>query len=303
MEKLKKFIEEKELGEYYENISFKSLTTIKCGGNIKLVFYPYTIKAFIDFYNYTIENKIDYFIIGSGSNLLASDKEYNGVVISFKKLKDKIAIENYKGEMLIRLHAGIQCQVFARILMDRFLTGGEALSTIPGTIGGIIAMNASCYDYKTADYLLRALVIDEEGIRWYKNYELNFAYRKSEILQKKIVVLGAEFVFPKGRIENIIRKTKQFKEERKRTQPVGCYSAGSTFKNTISEKAWKLIADSGLEGYQYKDVKVSLEHANYVINTGNAQSDDVIKVIKHIKDTVKRNKGIDLEEEWIFFNF
>lgn len=303
MKELKKFILDNELGEYYENISFKSLTTIKCGGNIALVFYPYTIKYFIKFYEFIRMKDIPYFIIGNGSNLLASDKAYEGVVISFKKLKDKIAFESYKNETLLRVHAGIQCPVFARILTDRFLTGGEALATIPATIGGIVAMNASCYDYKTSDYLLRALIIDEEGMRWYKNYELELAYRKSIVLKRKMIVLGAEFVFPKGRIENIIRKTKQLKEERKTTQPIGLFSAGSTFKNPNNDKAWKLISEAGLQGYQYKDVMISSEHANYIVNLGKAESNDVLKVIKHIKETIKRERGIVLEEEWVFFNF
>lgn len=297
------FILENELGDVNTNTSFKNLTTIKCGGKISVLFQPYTINKFILFMDYVLENKLPYFVIGNGSNILASDNEYEGIVISFSKLKERIHFNFYDKYALVSVHAGVLCPVFSKILSDKFLTGGEALSTLPASIGGTIAMNASCYDYKTSKHLVRALIYTKDGLRWYKNYELNYKYRESIVSNSEMIVLAGEFSFEKGKIENIMKKTNFFKEQRKKTQPYGVYSAGSTFRNYENINAWKLIDEVGLRGYSYKSVKVSDVHTNFIVNEGNAKSNDVLKVVQYVKDKVKEEKQILLKEEWIFFNF
>lgn len=297
------FILENNLGEVNTNTSFKSLTTIKCGGKINIFFLPYTINKFVMFMNYIEEKNIPYFIIGNGSNILASDREYEGVVISFSKLKERIHFNFSSKYATVSVHAGVLCPVFSKILSDKFLTGGEALSTLPASIGGTIAMNASCYDYKTSKHLVRALIYTKDGIRWYKNYELNYKYRESIVTNSQMVVLAGEFVFEKGKIENIIRRINYYKEQRRKTQPYGVFSAGSTFRNNENVNAWKLIDEVGLRGYSYNNVKVSDVHTNFIVNEGNAKSEDVLSVVQYVKEKVRKEKKIDLKEEWNFFNF
>lgn len=298
---IKGFILKDNLGDIYENTSFKDLTTLKCGGKIALLYYPNSINNFLKAMQYI--EKVPYFVIGNGSNLLASDDYFDGVVISFVKLKEKISFINYEKQMVVTAHSGVLCPIFAKILLDKFLSGGEALSTIPATLGGIIAMNASCYDFKTEAILTRALIYSNGEVRWYKNYELEFGYRTSKLIKNKMICLAAEFIFYKENINVISKKINFYKELRKKTQPNHGLCAGSTFKNNSSDKAWTLIEKAGLRGYIYKNVKISEEHTNFLINLGNAKSEDIKYLIDYIKSEVKKKENVELKEEFILFNF
>lgn len=293
------------LGTFYTDSSFKAITTLKCGGKIALLYYPNSIRSFAMFMEYINKLCIRYFIIGNGSNILASDEYFDGIVISFKKMKERIYFNYINEKVLVTCHSGISAPVLSKILCDKFITGGEALSTIPGSIGGLVTMNASCYDFKTQDYLNRCLIYTKEGIRWYKNYELDFSYRNSLIKENNsdYIILACEFIFEKGKVENIIKKINKYKENRKETQPITFASAGSVFKNKNGINAWKLIDECGLRGYTFNNVKVSEKHANFIVNLGDCKSIDVLKLINYIKNKVRNEKNIILEEEWIIFNF
>lgn len=271
-----------------------------------MLFYPNTIKSFLKLYNFLIINKYDLnklVIIGNGSNVLASDKLFNGVVVCLKKIKDRIRIikseSNYK---IIECYSGVLCNKLSNYLKDNNLTGGEELSTIPGTIGGVVTMNASCYDFVTSDHVKEVLVLDNGLIRWLNKDELEFNYRSSKIMKSKIIVLKVRFCFYNGDNKKIENKIKELKLKRQLSQPLKEHNAGSVFKNINNVKAWKLIEECKLKGFKYKNAEVSQKHANFIINKGDS-GDDIYVLMQIIKKIVKKLKNYDLESEWVLINF
>lgn len=261
------------------------------------------------FYNYLqeIHFKLDkLLIIGNGSNILSSDREYTGIVVSFKKVSDRIRIISSKTlkcfEKIVECYSGVMCSKLSNYLKDNNLTGGEALSTIPGTIGGVVSMNASCYDYVTSDYVSEVLVLHNNNVKWIKKEELSFGYRTSIIQKYNMIILKVRFVFLCGKKELIENKIRFLKSERSKKQPIRERSAGSVFKNINNIKAWELIERCKLKGFSYKNAMVSNKHANFIINNGNS-GDDIYILMKIIKMIVKRVLDYDLETEWVLINF
>ena len=247
-------------------------------------------------------SKLDYsfnsfFILGNGSNIIASDKIYNGIVVSFKKVTDEIEICKNDNKYIVNCPAGVMAPVLANFLNKHMLTGGEAMSTIPGTIGGLVTMNASCYDFVISDYVSEVLILYNNDLKWYNKNELNFEYRDSIIRKNKMIVLYVKFIFSKGIKEDIIEKTCKIKNSRLMNQPVKCHTAGSIFKNKYSDnvRAWKLIDECKLKGFKYKNVMISEKHSNFLINNGDS-GDDIYILIMIVKE-------IDLESEIQLINF
>ena len=266
-------------------------------------------KLFLLFYEFLkdINFKFDnILIVGNGSNILASDRDYEGIVVSFKKVDDKIRTFSSNKlkcyEKYVECYSGVMCSKLAYFLKDNSLSGGEALCTIPGTIGGVVSMNASCYDYITSNYVSEVLVLYNNKVMWIKKEELDFSYRSSRILKEKIIILKIRFVFLLGKKELIENKMKFLKKDRINSQPVKEHSAGSVFKNNKDFKAWEAIEQCKLKGFKYKNVMVSNKHANFIINNGDS-GDDIYILMQIVKMIVKRVMNYDLETEWVLINF
>lgn len=300
MNKYIDYIKLKNLGDVYLDKSFKDITTLGVGGKIALLYYPNSTISFIKFYRYYLENK-DYplLCIGGGSNVLSSDKEYNGIVVCFKNINE-ICIRNSN----VVVSSGYDVRRLSVVLKYLNLKGGEYLNNLPATVGGIITMNASCYGYKTSSILKRCLCINENGIlKWYKSEEMNFGYRNSIIKRKGLIVLKGEFIFEKGDIDEIQKITNTLKKYRYDNQPLNYKNAGSVFKNTNEYTVWKIIDDLGFRGYNINDAYVSNKHCNFIVNRNNASSSDIFKLVKLIKQKAKEKYNIDLECEWTLINF
>ena len=303
-QQLIKYIKDKNLGELYTNYTFKMITTLKVGGSIALMYFPNSDDSLLIVLSYLRENKIKYIIIGNGSNILASDNFYDGVVISLKRIANQFIIEKLEDDKyLVGVNAGCSAKKFCELLSEHSLTGAEAIGSIPATIGGIVAMNASCYDFVSSKYLKRALVIIDNNIRWLDSSELDFTYRSSKILNENLILLKVEFIFKKGKHNEIINKMEYINQKRKKTQPMHLKSAGSTFKNSSLYNAWEVIEKLGLRGYRIGDAMVSLEHTNFLVNVSNASSNDFLKLINLIKKKALEQLNIDLKTEWILINF
>lgn len=301
---LMKYINQNNFGEVSDKYTFKQITTLKVGGKINLFYLPNTEDNLIEVLKYLKRNQIDYLIIGNGSNILASDQDYDGVVISLKKIANQFVIEKREeNKYLITVNAGCSTKKFSDFLLDYSLTGAEEIGSIPATVGGIVAMNASCYDFLAEKYLNRVLVIIGDKLKWVKKEDLNFSYRSSKILKEKLILLKVEFIFEKGNYQDILKKVNDVNKKRKISQPVNMKSAGSAFKNGLNYKAWKVIEELGLRGYQIGDAMVSNNHTNFLINVGNAKSDDFYQLIKYIQKEAKSRLNIDLEQEWVMINF
>ena len=300
MDKYINYINQNSLGELYYDKTFKEITTLKVGGKVKLLYYPNSTVNFVRFYKYYIKFKdVSIFIIGNGSNVHASDDDYDGIVISFKKIKELVCYDNY-----IIASSGIMSHSISHLARDNKLSGGEFLAFIPGTIGGVVTMNASSYGCAAEDIVCKCLCIDEYGtIKWYTREELEFGYRKSLIKIKKLILLKVKMRLQKKELEEINEITNKIKMKRINSQPINYNSAGSVFKNTNTFKAWELIDSVGLRGLENNGAMISSLHPNFIINKGSAKAKDIYDLMNIIREKVYKNKNILLECEWVLINF
>ncbi len=237
---------------------------------------------------------LPYTVLGNGSNLLVSDKGYDGVVIA---MEDGFAWRRTEGSCLIA-GAGELLSRAASLALERSLTGFEFAAGIPGTVGGALVMNAGAYGSEIKDVLAWARVMTEEGrVLTLSGEELELGYRTSCIPSRHYIVLEAAFRLLPGEKDAIVSRMKELAARRREKQPLEYPSAGSTFKRPEGYFAGKLIEDAGLKGCRVGGAQVSEKHCGFVINRDNATAADVIGLCNHIKERVKAMSGVELEME------
>lgn len=297
MDKYIKFINENNLGKVYNDKKFKDITTLKVGGKIKLLFYPSSTSNFIKFYRWYLRYK-DYkiLIVGNGSNILASDDEYDGIVVSFKNIHEINVVNN-----IITASSGVMGYKVSNLCKELSLSGGEFLSAIPGTIGGICAMNASCYSQGIEDILIECLCFDGEKVKWIKKEDFKFNYRSSIAKIRNIIILKVKMIFKKSTKKLVEDRIKYIICNKRKNQPLNENSAGSVFIND-GYNAWEVVKELNIKS-KYKDVVISDKHYNFIINKNNASGNDIKELINEIKEKALEEKGIRLKTEWNFINF
>ena len=235
-------------------------------------------------------------ILGKGSNVAFSDKEFYGNVLT-PKFEELTLSDNFE----IKVGSSVFLPKLSRFFKDNSLSNGEFLIGIPGTVGGAIKMNAGAYGWEFSELLkdLRCFDLETFEIEILKKEELEFSYRKSKNLDNKII-LSATLTVEKGDKKIINKNLSDFNEKRKKSQPAAIYNAGSVFKNTSDYYAGELIDSAGLKGYEIDGVRVSEKHANFFIAEKGAKAISLFKLVKYVKDKVSTKFGITLEEEIIF---
>ncbi len=280
--------------EVLQDVSLKPYNTLHIGGVCKYMVFPHTCEELQQLLLTIQENHLKYFILGNGSNVILSDEYYDGVVILLSHF-DQIV---YEGNQ-VHVGAGVLMPKFSMDVVSKGYSGFEWAVGIPGTIGGCIVGNAEAYKESTFDYLVDVTVLYQGTIQVMKKEELSYAYRTSFFKEHPgYVILEATFQLSKGNYEESMEIIKKRKEKRMNTQPLEFPSAGSVFRNPLNaDPSGKLIEDIGLKGTSIGGAQVSQKHANFIINTGNATSNDVRNLIELVHDEVKKHYGIDLEME------
>ena len=272
----------------------KSHTTFRIGGPAKYFVIPETkeeIKAVIECCK---KADMPYYILGNGSNLLVSDKGYEGVVIQIFKNMNQIVLD---GET-ITAQAGAILSSVANKALEAELTGFEFAAGIPGTLGGACVMNAGAYGGEMKDVLVSVVVLTQDGeFLTIPKEELELGYRTSVIAKKNYIVLEATICLTKGDKEAIKARMDELKVQRTTKQPLEYPSAGSTFKRGNDFITAKLIDECGLKGYQIGGAQISEKHAGFIINKNNATAEDVIKLIEYTKEQIYNKFGKKIEEE------
>ena len=288
----------KQHGEYHDDKSFKSLTTLKMGGHIRHFVVPNDVddlKAIVAFLK---NNRVNFKVLGNGSNLVCGESEYDGVVISLKNI---CAYEIHNDE--VYAEAGVLAPALANVLAKQGLSCLEFASGIPGSIGGLVYMNAGAYKSSMADIVKEVLVLKDDELIWLNNDELNFSYRHSIFHDHpRWVVVAAKLKLERKPSEIIEELMADRLRRRKETQPLDIPSAGSCFRNPDDTFAWKLIDGIGYRGYAINDVLVSEKHSNFIVNNGNGTADDYLNIAYQIQDKVKEKYGIKLVMEVEKFN-
>lgn len=273
-------------------------TTFRIGGPAKVFVSPDNIEKIIKTIELLKNEKCDYFILGNGSNILAADEGYDGVVVSTENLKN-LNIEREDGdETYIYAEAGVMLSRAAVLASESSFTGFEFAGGIPGTVGGAVSMNAGAYGGEIKDIIVSADVLMSDGtVVKLTRDELELSYRSSIIQKEKMIVLSAEFALKKGNKSEILDKMKDFSQRRRDKQPLEYASAGSTFKRPEGYFAGKLIDDAGLRGYRVGNVMVSEKHCGFVVNMGGGTCEEAKAVINHVREEVEKQFGVTLEME------
>lgn len=294
-------IEKLDIGRVEANVSLSKYTTYRVGGIALAMVYPKSVKKLISLVKLLTGSKIKYKVIGNGSNLLFSDKNFDGVIIKLTELTN-IKFLSYNK---IRVEAGYSLPKLSLLVAKKGLAGLEFASGIPGTVGGAIFMNAGAYksDMGYIVQSVRVLTPDCKIIT-FENREMDFHYRSS-FLQKhpEYICLDAVIKLKKGDKELLDEVIKERRARRIESQPLEYPSAGSVFRNPEGNFAGKLIEDLGLKGYRIGGAMVSEKHANFIINYDNATSADIKNLIDYVHDRVMDEYSIDLKIEQEFVNW
>ena len=276
------------------SVNLSEVTTYRFGGFCKNFISIESEDDLFDLEN-IIKGKQNV-ILGKGSNVAFSDKEFYGNVLT-PKFEELTLSDNFE----IKVGSSVFLPKLSRFFKDNSLSNGEFLIGIPGTVGGAIKMNAGAYGWEFSELLkdLRCFNFETNEIEILKKEELEFSYRKSKNLDNKII-LSATLTVEKGDKKIINKNLTDFNEKRKKSQPAAIYNAGSVFKNTSDYYAGELIDNAGLKGYEIDGVRVSEKHANFFVAEKGAKAISLFKLVQYVKDKVSTKFGITLEEEIIF---
>lgn len=296
-----KELEKKNIGKIEKNVFLSKYTTYKVGGLASVIVYPKDVEKLVELIKLIKKYNVKYKVIGNGSNLLFSDKKYEGVIIKLNNL-DSISINGTK----ITVGAGYNLIKLSTMAVKNSLTGLEFASGIPGTVGGAVFMNAGAYksDMGYITSSVKVLTPELEIINL-TNREMNFHYRTSFLKEHpNYICLEAMLTLKKGEKKEIEKIIKDRRKRRMESQPLEYPSAGSVFRNPEGyDPAGKLIEDLELKGISKGGAQVSKKHANFVINTGGASALDIHDLILYVQKAVKDNDGVDLTIEQEFVNW
>lgn len=282
------------IGQVLENEPMKRHTTFKIGGPAKIMCLPDSFENTRKLVEYLRSKDQKFYVIGNGSNLLVPDEGLDYVVIKIGSNLGQVKIE---GESVTAM-AGANLIETSKEAIKAGLEGMEFSSGIPGNVGGAITMNAGAYGNEIKDILVSATCINQDNeIVEIPADEMALRYRNSRVQDEGLIVLEAKFGLKYGNQEDIDAKYKDLYKRRWTKQPLDKPSAGSTFKRPEGHYASKLIEDSGLKGYKYKNAMVSDKHSGFVVAEPGASFQDVIHVINHVQEVVEEKYGVKLEPE------
>lgn len=281
-------------GIYKANEPLKKYTWLNVGGPADVMLFPAKIEDFTDFMRNRPQG-LPVTVIGAGSNLLVRDGGVDGVVIKLN-CREFTAHERITGE-LYSFGAGLLNGKLKKILPEKELGGLEFISSIPGTIGGLLRTNAGCFGSEISDVFEKALAVDGKGnLITVKKEDMHFSYRHSDFPSDWIFI-SVVFRYEKKSGAEILKIINEHETYRKEHQPQGIRTAGSTFKNPEGYKAWELIKQVGGCELKIGGACFSQKHCNFLQNDGTATAADIESLGEEIRRRVKEKFGINLEWE------
>lgn len=279
----------------FENEPLSQHTTFKIGGPAHILLDAHTCDAAVSAFNALKKHDISPFILGNGSNVLASDEGFDGIIL--KLSCNKIAVTG----KIISAEAGALLSSVANVAQKNALSGLEFAHGIPGTVGGAVVMNAGAYGGEISNVLVKSRFISQDGIFEIESGEHDFGYRNSIYKQNPaFTILSADFELQDGNPADIASKMRELAVKRRDKQPLEFPSAGSVFKRPEGYFAGALIEQCGLKGFSAGGAEVSEKHAGFIINRGGATAKDVHTLIEHIQNVVLKETGVSLECEICF---
>lgn len=283
--------------EVKKDVDLKNFCTFKIGGKAKFLYIVKNNTQLIDVCKYLKLHNIKYKIIGLGANLLFDDNGFNGAIIVNKS--NKILFKNNSA----LVDGGVNITGLIMKCCLRSLSGFEALSGIPSTIGGGITNNVGAFNCSIADFVEYVECYSKKNLNKkliLTNADCQFNYRNSIFKSNDYIITKAKLNFKTDNPTLIKQRIMQFVEKKKSTQPLNYPSAGSIFKRGNIIPA-KVIDELGLKGTRIGGAEISTKHAGFIVNTNSATSNDVKDLITLIKEKVYKatNEKLELEIELV----
>jgi UDP-N-acetylmuramate dehydrogenase len=269
------------------------LVWFKAGGHAEWLFEPKDLADLQDFLR-ALDPAVPVMALGLGSNMIVREGGVPGVVIRLGKAFAKVA--RLDGETL-DCGGGASGILVSSTARDEGIAGLEFLRSIPGTVGGFVRMNGGAYGGEVKDILVDCDVVLRSGeLVTLGNADLGYTYRHSE-LPEGAVVVAARFKGSPGEPAAIQAEMDRISAAREASQPLRSKTGGSTFKNPEGHAAWKLVDEAGCRGLTLGGAQVSEKHTNFLLNTGDATSDDIEGLGEEVRRRVKDHSGVELEWE------
>ena len=285
-----------------DNAPMSKYTSFRCGGRAKRLVICDSVSELEQVMNEIAESKEEYLFLGNGSNTLFLDGIYDGTVVTIGKGFDEIEVIDDGDEVRLKCMAAALLSKIAKKALEESLSGFEFASGIPGSIGGAVFMNAGAYGGEMIDVLesVELLSPNADGkweLKTVPTDNLGLSYRHSRLQETKEIVVSATLRLPRGNKAEIEDRLAELTKKRTSKQPLEFPSAGSFFKRPEGYFAAKLIEDAGLKGVSVGGAQVSSKHCGFVINTGNATTDDIVDLMHLVQNTVFDKFGVKLEPE------
>jgi UDP-N-acetylmuramate dehydrogenase len=286
-------------GEVIEMAPLAPRTSVRVGGSAKFWVRPNDPKALVDVLAALANAGMPWISLGGGANTIVGDRGVNGAVI---RLGQDFAAEEVTGSgdsMLLTLGAGAPIARFLSLAKEHRGVGVAWAAGIPGTVGGLVAMNAGTPSGCMADHLVAVEVATAEGLRWIDAAELRLAYRHCE-LPRGSIVTRARCKVRRGSDAELTEQLQVAKadvDRRRATQPLGLPNSGSVFVNPKGEFAGRLIEQAGLKGTTRGGAQISDRHANFIVNLGRATAANVVELIALARAAVLAKSGVELKPE------
>lgn len=291
-------------GEIKFNEPMSDHTSLKIGGPAEIMVFPEDPVSLKNVFAAAAKEKIPFFVLGAGTNLLVRDGGTEGIAVSLRAFKriemiqniEKIAPHLLQGKYSEAMtgffvESGVALSSLINFTKKQGYAGIEALAGIPGSFGGAVYMNAGSFGTEIKDVIISVALMAADGsIEILEKDKLKFFYRGSNI-PDNAAILSANIVLKKDSPEKVSERVMEFLKNKKDTQPIGKPSAGCIFKNPEGDSAGRLIDAAGCKGMKIGDVEVSRLHANYFINRGRATCRDFIELMEIVKKRLKNPAG------------
>jgi UDP-N-acetylmuramate dehydrogenase len=286
-------------GEVAEQAPLAPRTSVRVGGQAKLWVRPNDPKALVDVLGILSGAGVAWFSLGGGANTIVGDRGVNGAVLRVGQDFAPEEVKEAGDHVIFTLGAGAPIARFLSFAKEQRGVGVAWAAGIPGTVGGLVAMNAGTPAGCMADHLLAVEVATPEGLRWVDAKDLRLAYRHCE-LPRGAVLTRARCKVRRGSEAELIQQQRTAKadvDRRRATQPLSLPNSGSVFVNPQGDFAGRLIEQAGLKGTTRGRAQISERHANFIVNLGGALAADVVELIALARRTVLEKSGLTLKPE------
>ena len=268
-------------------------TYTKTGGPADILAFPKSAKEVEQIVAYCRETDTPWLVLGNASNLIVRDGGIRGVVIMLSEM-NQITVE----DTTLIVEAGAKLIDTTYVALHESLTGFEFACGIPGSVGGVVFMNAGAYDGEIQDIFASCDVLLADGrVVTMMKEEMAFSYRHSTLQDQHAIILSARFDLAQGDQDQIKKRMDELTELRQLKQPLEYPSCGSVFKRPVGHFTGKLIQDAGLQGLKWGGAQISEKHAGFIVNVDHATATDYVELIAHIQQVIKERFDVQLETE------